>query len=207
MLASPLTSASPTWNGSLSAATIRVAISSISAGSSTSSISAANSSPPSRAALSGWPERFAEPLPDGHQQLVAGVVTHGVVDHLEVVEVDEQHADDAALAPGPGHRTADPLLEQHPVGQAGQRVVERAVRQLLFEPAAFGDVAQRDHDAPDGLIVPQVLRERLDLDERPVGVPHAPVGAGLARLAAAAGADEFEQLGGVATVVRVEELS
>ena len=77
-----------------------------------------------------------------------------VVHALEPVEVDEQHG-------GVGVRTLrslrgvlQPLLEQQPVGQTGQRIVQRAVPKLLRgRPAVFarlrvqqvgrGDVGQR----------------------------------------------------------------
>ena len=50
----------------------------------------ANSSPPSRAARS--PSRIAvlDPVGDGDQELVAGGMAEGVVDDLEVVQVEEQ---------------------------------------------------------------------------------------------------------------------
>ena len=57
------------------------------------------------------------------------------------------------LRPARATALLDPLLEQHPVGQAGQRVVERAVGQLALEPAPLGHVAQGHHDAPDGRVV------------------------------------------------------
>ena len=63
--------------------------------------STANSSPPSRAATSSlgrmWPSRSATPI----EQLVADRVAEAVVDGLEVVEVDEQHA---GATPLPAHR-------------------------------------------------------------------------------------------------------
>ena len=61
----------------------------------------ANSSPPSRAAdVVRRAARAASRWPTASEQLVAGVVAQGVVDHLEVVEVDEEHADDAAVGVG-----------------------------------------------------------------------------------------------------------
>ena len=97
--------------------------------------------------------------------VVAGGVTEAVVDRLEVVEVDEQHAV-ATGAPRAGHRVAEPVAEQGSVGQAGQRVVERLVGQLLLELVPLGDVVTGDHEAH------QVLVDHLgDHDVDVAGVP------------------------------------
>ena len=56
-----------------------------------------------------------------------------VVDELEVVEVDEEHADEPIGAPLAGQRVLDAVVEQRAVGELGQRVVEGAVAELLLE--------------------------------------------------------------------------
>ena len=73
------------------------------------------------------PHAAAQPLGEDEQELVAGGVAAAVVDALEVVEVDEEHAHRAAAAQ---HPVGD-LLEQRAVGQSGQRVAEDLV---LVEP-------------------------------------------------------------------------
>ena len=55
-----------------------------------SSSSTANSSPPRRHGEVVLAQDAADPLGDVDQQAVAGSVTEGVVDDLEVVEVEEQ---------------------------------------------------------------------------------------------------------------------
>ena len=78
-------------------------------------------------------------LPDGVDQtlahladeVVAGGVAHGVVDRLEVVEVHEEHAHRLTHAAGPDQLLLHPVLEEPPIGQAGERVVPRHVRDLL----------------------------------------------------------------------------
>jgi hypothetical protein len=72
----------------------------------------------------------AQPGPDLAQQPVPGAVTQAVVDHLEVVQVDEEHGHAAAVAARPGQRVPDPVVEQRPVGQVGEAVVERQVLEL-----------------------------------------------------------------------------
>ena len=79
-------------NGSLKASTTRSAAASTAAVSAALPMSSANSSPPSRAAVSELADQGGQPRRRGHQQLVADAVAHRVVDDLEVVQVDEQHA-------------------------------------------------------------------------------------------------------------------
>ena len=86
------TLASLSVNGSVNAATIRSANASTSRRPAASSMSSANSSPPSRAAVSDWRTDAGQPRGTVDQQLVADAVAHGVVDDLEVVQVDEEHA-------------------------------------------------------------------------------------------------------------------
>ena len=90
-----------------------------------------NSSPPRRAAVSLARSTGAQPVGERHQHRVAHRVAERVVDRLEAVEVDDQHAGRRALAVAALQRVPQPVLEQDAVGQAGQRVVQRPVDQLL----------------------------------------------------------------------------
>ena len=71
------------------------------------------------------------------EHLVAGGVPQAVVDRLEVVEVEEDHGHALALAARAGDRMADALGEQGAVRQAGHRVVEGLVGELLLEGLAL----------------------------------------------------------------------
>ena len=100
------------------------------------------------------PHRVGEPLGHDAQQLVADVVALRVVDRLEAVQVEEQHADLRAVQ---RHlqRGLDLRAEQRPVGQPGEPVRVRLLGQLLLEPAALGDVAGVEHQAADvGVVRP-----------------------------------------------------
>ena len=66
------------------------------------------------------------------QELVADAMAERVVDVLEAVEVDEQHADAMAAALGLRDRLRQALVQQQPVGQAGQRVARREILQPLL---------------------------------------------------------------------------
>ena len=77
-----------------------------------------------------------EPGPDDRQELVAGVVPESVVDLLEPLEVDEEHRE-CRLGPTVGERLVEPGAELGSVGEPGQVVVQRLVRngvQLSLHP-------------------------------------------------------------------------
>ncbi|HST39173.1 MAG TPA: hypothetical protein VLK58_06680, partial [Conexibacter sp.] len=86
-----------------------------------------NSSPPRRGDGVGGPQRRLEPLGDLLEEHVAVVMTERVVDLLEVVEVHDHHREAAVAALGGAQRLLDAVAEQHAVGQAGERVVQRLV--------------------------------------------------------------------------------
>ena len=73
------------------------------------------------------PGRTGQPPCHLDEDGVAGQVAEPVVGQLEVVEVEEQHAELARAAPGPQERVAQAVEEQGPVGQARQGVVQRSV--------------------------------------------------------------------------------
>ena len=87
-----------------------------------------------------------EPPADRDQELIAGGMPQTVIDHLEAVEVEEQDGETVVLlALRAKDRPAEPVHEQRPVGQVGQRVVEGIMKQLLLGHLAPGDVLVRDH--------------------------------------------------------------
>jgi hypothetical protein len=77
-----------------------------------------------------------QPPGDAAQQPVAGVVAEGVVDDLEVVEIEEHH--DRHLRTRPLDPVTHGFEEQGPVRQAGERVVIGLVAELLLEPRQLG---------------------------------------------------------------------
>ena len=86
------------------------------------------------------PQRAAQALGDGRDQLVADRVPEAVVHDLEVVEVDEEHRD---LAVGDCvERGRHVVGEARPVEQAGHRVVRRFVRETVGQELAIGDVLE-----------------------------------------------------------------
>ena len=86
-----------------------------------------NSSPPSRGHQVAVAQRLRDPRPDRREQLVAEVVSEGVVDLLEVIEVHQHHADLAARLLGFRDRLHEAPLEEQPVREVGEVVVQRLI--------------------------------------------------------------------------------
>ena len=110
------------------------------------------------AALAGddviGPDRAGEPLGDLDEDLVADGVAVGVVDALEVVEVDEEQGDRAGTAAVAGERPLEVVAEEDAVGEPGQRVVQGVVDELRLEPLPVGRVDQQAlRDGPAALAV------------------------------------------------------
>ena len=74
-----------------------------------------------------------------HQQSIADGMAERVVDVLEVVEVETEDRH-LAVAADAHQGVFDPLAQQDAVGQVGQDVVMRHVRDLRLRLAAIGDV-------------------------------------------------------------------
>ena len=68
-------------------------------------------------------------------------------------------------------RVLDAVGEERAVGEPGDRVVERLVRELVLERLALADVAAVQDDAADVLVVEQVGVLHLELQPRAVAVP------------------------------------
>ena len=145
-----------------------------------------------------------EPLGDDAQQLVAGSVTERVVDHLESVEIEEQHGD-LLLAPGGARQRLVQQVEQLPtVDQTGERIVRRAVQQLGLGGLQRGDV----EDLQRG--VHRRAEAVVDQRQGQLGVHDLPVGTvelgGQPTDARRAGDDLGEQLDQPLVIDRVDEI-
>ena len=80
----------------------------------------------------------SQPVGDDLDQVVADLVTEAVVDHLELVEVDEQH--DHVVEVGDRQTILEDVHQIGPVRQPGQFVVAGRVAQLLGRSTLLGDV-------------------------------------------------------------------
>ena len=86
------------------------------------------------------PQHVPEPLRDENEEPVARRVAEGVVDFLEVVQVEQDDAHHLPAPLGVGDLALQPLLEGDPVGQPGQGVVVRHEGEPLLRPFAVGHV-------------------------------------------------------------------
>ena len=104
------------------------------------------------------------------QQLVADAVAQRVVDVLEAVEVDEQHADAPPRPARLRDRLRQSLVQQQAVRQAGQRVARRHVLQPFLGLDPRADVLHEREDRHDaaGLVeqarVVPLAPDRLAVD-------------------------------------------
>ncbi|HRH28702.1 MAG TPA: hypothetical protein PKV17_07975, partial [Aquabacterium sp.] len=80
----------------------------------------------------------------GHhlEQQVARGVSQAVVDGLEVVQVDEDHAHQRLMSARQVHGMVQPLMDHGAVGQLGQGVVVGHARQARLGLLELGDVGQ-----------------------------------------------------------------
>ena len=74
----------------------------------------------------------AQALRYRYQQLVTDAMPHRIVDVFKTIQIEEHQRQLFALALRERHRLHQPVVEQNPVRQAGQRVVLRQIRHLHF---------------------------------------------------------------------------
>ena len=128
----------------------------------------------------------------GHldQQPVADIVALRVVQGLELIQVQDQQRAELAAAMAGAQGLAQPIHQQAPVGQPGERVEIGQVADLLLHPLALGDVAHqaqhirlsgklkiiaidfhRKGTAVGGLVAALECHRLLDLELRPESLP------------------------------------
>lgn len=95
----------------------------------------------------GLPQAGFQPPRCLLQHVIADGEAEGVVDHPEVVEVEQHHGDHAVVNPGPSDGPRQPVLSQATVGQPGQVVMGGLPQQALLQRLALGDVLL-DADKP-----------------------------------------------------------
>ena len=92
----------------------------------------ANSSPPSRPATS-LPVTPPERRRHQRQRAIAGQMSAGVVDALEVVQIERHHAHLGAFPLRPRELLAEPVVEGAVIEQAGQRIAVGAALEILVQ--------------------------------------------------------------------------
>ena len=104
------------------------------------------------------------------EDAVARGVAHAVVDGLEVVQVDEHHADERSAANGRAQCVLHAVGEESAVGEIGHRIVECLMCELVFEDLALADVSAVEDDASHRLVVQEVGVAKLESQPTAVGV-------------------------------------
>ena len=89
-----------------------------------------------------------QPARDFAQQRIAGGMAEHVVHRFEAVEIEAQHGEALARARRQLHGGSDAFVEGRAIGQLGERIVMRHVRDALLVALAVGEVA---HDADEVL--------------------------------------------------------
>ena len=112
-----------------------------------------------------------------------------VVDDLEVVDIHEECGDRGARPLGMRERVVDAVTEERAIREPGERVVEGVVFELVEEGLALRDVARREDDAADVLVVQQVGGQCLGVEPGSVGAAKRDLFGSTRPLAA----DEFER--------------
>ena len=93
--------------------------------------------------------RLAETSRHLAKQLIAGVVTQGVVDVLEVIDINKHDGKLVARSLSSDDGLRNPVLHQRAVWQAGQRVMKRQMLNVLLNHQTFTDIARIDNDPLD----------------------------------------------------------
>jgi hypothetical protein len=84
-----------------------------------------------------------QPSRDLLQKCVAGRMSQEVIDQLEAVQVHVEQTDRMPVAAGYGNGLLEAILKEDAVGDSGERVVVRPVRQFIDEaPVLHGDAGQ-----------------------------------------------------------------
>ena len=112
-----------------------------------------NSSPPEAGHRVSLAHARLQPLRHRLQQPVAQAVAERVVDDLEAVEVQEEHAQPLLLAVGLRDGDVQAVVEEQPVGQTGEDVVVGEALDLLFGALPLRDV---EGDAEHGRPAPEL---------------------------------------------------
>ena len=106
-------------------------------------------------------QRLAQPECHLLQKLIPGKVAECVVDVLEAIQVDHTQRERPTIALRHADGLGQAVLQQQPVGQAGQTVVQRLMRQRFFGPLALGNVVD---DRVQQLATADVDWTRVNLD-------------------------------------------
>ena len=81
---------------------------------------------------------------DGLKKFVADRMSQGIVDVFEAIQIQKQHRDFFRVTRRQGDRLADPVVQEHSIGQAGQKVVLGRMGHLQRHRPGRAHVAEND---------------------------------------------------------------
>ncbi len=105
---------------------------------------------------------------DAPEEIVARLVAEGVVDVLEVVQVDHEHRALGSVARHPLHLAGQLLLEAPPVEEAGQEIVVDQVLEACRQLLALRDVLDLRHEVER---LATLISDQRDGQEHPEVMP------------------------------------
>ena len=98
----------------------------------------------------GLADQAAQPVRDDLQELVAGGMAERVVHRLELIEIEVMNRDHFLAMNSAAQGMFEPLVQQHAIGEIGQRVVVGHIFDLDLGPPLLGDVFMGGNPAAVG---------------------------------------------------------
>ena len=85
----------------------------------------------------------------GLKKLVAGLMSHGIVDLFEAIQIQEQHGGLPAVSPRKRDCLANPVAKERSIGQARERIMFGQMGHLLRPRPRRAYVAKNNHRSSD----------------------------------------------------------
>src|SRR5690606_30610262 len=90
------------------------------------------------------PNTPLQPLRDLAKQFVTGIMPQGIVDPFETVQIKEHQGCRLATSAAATNHVIQPIPEQLPVGESGQRIVESQPVQLRLGRLELGKIPRSE---------------------------------------------------------------
>ena len=83
------------------------------------------------------------------KQAIAGVVAIGIVDVLEMIQIEHEQRNTFIASARLGNRLREHLCHKSAIGEPGERIMQRHVMDACFGLFAFSNVVRYSHRADD----------------------------------------------------------
>lgn len=108
------------------------------------------------------PDALGERPSHRPQQFVATGVADAVIGRFDVVQIVEQCSDAFAVTLGLLQRIAQPIEDQCPLSESGERNMKCLIGELILGPFPIWNVVSGDHVVADGRTVDQVADAQFE---------------------------------------------